>query len=202
VAPHEVVFVVVIRGVEVHPVGFGDLPYLVLAAGEPDESRVELLDVLLHLGRAVPAGVHGDEHGLQDRPGFPAFVQSIDHHGDLVELIRADVRAEGEAEVKQRPAVLEVCIRVRLPVLVNLCGGSSGISGSGTGGGTGGGTGARREAGLSAAASCGRITSGKKVKCGGGKRRSSECGPGQTARQAQPCRHRGTCPRPGESPYI
>jgi hypothetical protein len=97
---YEIVFVVIIRGVEVHAVRFRDLPDLFLAAGEPDKSWVELLDVILHLRRTIPTRVHGDEHWSHDRSSIPAFVERVDNHGDLLQLVRTDVRTEGEAEVE------------------------------------------------------------------------------------------------------
>ena len=118
---YEIVFVVIIRGVEVDAVRFCNLTDLFLAACEPDKSRVELLDIILHLRRIIPTRVHGDEHWLHDRPSIPAFVERVDNHGDLLQLVRTDVRAEGEAEVEQGPATDEILVRKRMSVLVDLC---------------------------------------------------------------------------------
>ena len=59
-AAHEIIFVIVIGRVEVHAVCFSDLADLLLAASEPDKARVELLDVVFHLRRTIPAWIHGN----------------------------------------------------------------------------------------------------------------------------------------------
>eukprot|EP01043_Picozoa_sp_COSAG02_P104681 COSAG02_NODE_40681_length_402_cov_1.310231_1_plen_86_part_01 len=84
-ASYEIVFVVLIGRVEVYAVRFSDLADLVLAAGEPDKAWVELLNVILHLRRTIPTWIHGNEHRTHDRPSVPAFVESVDNYGDLLQ---------------------------------------------------------------------------------------------------------------------
>ncbi len=117
---YEIIFVILIGRIEVHAVRFSDLADLVLAAGEPDKARVELLNVILHLRRAIPTWVHSNKHRSHDRSSVPAFVESVDNYGDLLQLVRTDVRAEGEAKVEQGPATFKVGIRKRLSILVDL----------------------------------------------------------------------------------
>lgn len=85
------------RGGEVDAVGFAHCPDLLPGAGEADEGGVEFGEVGFDDGGGVAVGVAGDEDRGQD---FAALgFDNVDHLGHLVELVGADVRAVGEAEI-------------------------------------------------------------------------------------------------------
>ncbi|MNG06335.1 hypothetical protein D3C84_895650 [compost metagenome] len=86
-------------------------------AGDADEARVEVADVLLDLLRRVAVRVDADEDDAQVVPRFrrqQALELAHLRHGG-----GADVRAEGVAEEHQAPLVLELVHRDLGAVLVD-----------------------------------------------------------------------------------
>ena len=101
------------RSGEVDAVGFAHCFHLFPGAGEADEGGVEFEEVGFDDGGGVAVGVAGDEDGGQD---FAAFgFDNVDHFGHLVELVRADVGAVGEAEIHLFGSVVGVSFCTLLP---------------------------------------------------------------------------------------
>jgi hypothetical protein len=82
---------------KVHPVRFAHLLDLLVRARQPNEIRVEFLQVLLeHLG-VVARWVACNHEREQD--GAALLDHFVVHESHLVELVRADIGAVREAEV-------------------------------------------------------------------------------------------------------
>ncbi len=101
------------RSGEVDAVGFAHCFDLVPGACEADEGGVEFEEVGFDDGGGVAVGVAGDKDGGKD---FPAFgFDDVDHFGHLVELVRADVGAVGEAEIYLFGRMMDVSSCTLLP---------------------------------------------------------------------------------------
>ncbi len=87
----------VLRRREVDPVLLADVLDLLPGAGQPDEGGVELHQVRLEHAGGVARRVAGDEYGSERVRG--SGLDYVDRFRHLVELVWADVRAVGEAEV-------------------------------------------------------------------------------------------------------
>ena len=107
-----------LRRTEIHPVLFTHIPHGLPRARQPDDPRVEFLQVALQHGRRVPGWVAGDEEGKERLArgdgvrgsvvvgGFRDRVAArggrgyeVDDLCELVELFRADVWTVCEAKV-------------------------------------------------------------------------------------------------------
>lgn len=74
---------------------------------------MEVLDVPRQLRHCVSCRIAGDEHGVDD--GFAILgVDPFDNLAHLVELLRTDIWAVGEAEIDEREAAEQIVMSERV----------------------------------------------------------------------------------------
>lgn len=85
---------------KVNTINLADILDLLPLAGQTNDIIMEVCQILLDDVGGIPRGIACDEDGLQDVPML--FLDIINHSGHLVQLLGADVRTMGEAEVDER----------------------------------------------------------------------------------------------------
>ncbi len=80
--------------------GAGDVADLVGRAGEADDARVEVAQIVAQHRRRVARGIGGDEQGLDTRRSLGvALLEPAQRGADQLQVDRADVGAIGVAEI-------------------------------------------------------------------------------------------------------